>query len=961
MNWVRTNSFIRRAKRNAKAKAKHPRRPVYRWAGAKKVSAETLLGLSPDTEYSVCLLVRTGIKGEQAVSAPATFTTSSALEAPVTTEPASAVTATTATFAGELNPGGSTGRLSYQLDYNTDGTCSGGQSTAPVEVAEAKQLLVHQVEATELEPNDSYTFCLVVTNVFGEQATGNEVTTLTGHQAPSITGASVTNIAPDGAAVSAQVYPHGELTTYHVEYGLSDTYGSDTPEVSISPQHGPAGIQAQLTGLTPNSECHYRIVATNKTGGEQSPDRSFTTDEAAIESDRGLPDGRLFEMVTPPQNENANVYAPLGLPIENAGEGIFTPLPFQVATDGSSVAYQGDATSDGGFGSAGLGRGNQFLAKHSATGGWVTSSIQPAGLFETAYQGFSGDLSVGVLGSATQGEPESLPLSREALGGGYQVLYARAADESTYRPLFTKTVQLNRSNTSFGTDGNVYQLGTREGRPVFAGGSSGFNDLLFEVNDALLGGAGPLEVELGNDVKTEIAENEDKNYLYDSAEGHLSLIDVSPEGRVIPGATFGAPPLVEPTRNAPNFGGAISTDGSRVYWSSLEVNGRPTGLYLRENPERPQSPVVNGQCTVSSDACTVLVSGGGEAQYWASVADGRYAFYTEGGVLYRFDAEPEAGKDQVSREALTGPGAGVLGVLGVSENGGDVYFVATSALARSNRWGETPVEGEPNLYLSRDGTPPVFIGTLSDKDGNEVQPFLESFGRRSTGFYYYGDWNPGLGQRTARITDNGEGLVFMSNRPLSVVGYPHGYPTGGADEVYLYDAGSNSLFCASCGSTHGGASGYLPISWDDSYLPQWISEDGNRVFFDSTVSLVPQDTNGEQDVYEWEREGSGTCTAGSGVNGGCVFLLSGGTSEYSSWLIGASESGDDVFLVTRAQVVAEDQNEAFDLYDARVGGVKPVTPPQCTGTGCQGVPSPPPTFATPPSVTFNGVGNFDAI
>ena len=51
-------------------------------------------------------------------------------------------------------------------------------------------------------------------------------------------------------------------------------------------------------------------------------------------------------------------------------------------------------------------------------------------------------------------------------------------------------------------------------------------------------------------------------------------------------------------------------------------------------------------------------------------------------------------------------------------------------------------------------------------------------------------------------------------------------------------------------------------------------------------------------------------------------------------------------------------NEAFNLFDARVGGVQPVTEPLCTGTGCQGPPEPAPTFATPASVTFNGVGNF---
>jgi hypothetical protein len=68
-------------------------------------------------------------------------------------------------------------------------------------------------------------------------------------------------------------------------------------------------------------------------------------------------------------------------------------------------------------------------------------------------------------------------------------------------------------------------------------------------------------------------------------------------------------------------------------------------------------------------------------------------------------------------------------------------------------------------------------------------------------------------------------------------------------------------------------------------------------------------------------------------------------------------NGEAVFVVTRAQLVAADQNDAFDLYDAQVDGVTPTSPPACTGTGCQGVPAAPPTFATPPSVTFRGVGN----
>ena len=880
---------------------------------------------------------------------------------------------TVVVLKGELNPGGATGNLSYQFDYNTNGSCTGGQSTASVEVAEAKQDHV-TAEAQGLEPNNQYTFCLVATNASAEAAYSSEVSVQTGRQVPSITEVLTSNISSTEATIGAEIYPHGEPSTYHVEYGPSNAYGSNTATASISAQHGPAGVQAQLTGLTPNSEYHYRIVATNQTGSEYSPDATFTTGETAVVSSQGLPDNRAYEMVTPPFNEDADVYVPYSLGVgEPDSEGIQTEKLFQVASDGSAVEYVGDATSGGGNGEAGSGIGNHFVATHVAGGGWNIKSIQPPGTFNSNYVGFTSDLSDGVLVSGTEAEPEDPPLSEEALGSGYKVLYERPANVGIYRPLFTKAVSPDRPEESYSkTNKNLFGAnGTVSGPelfrgPAFAGGSADFSDLLFEVNDALLGGDGLLESELQQDVMAQIAKDENKNYLYDSVGGRLTLVDVSPEGRVVPDATIGAPPRatggynesVSLHNNPPDFSGAISADGKRVYWSSLETvneespeeaRERPTGLYLRENPTSPQSPIVNGGCSVPSDGCTVRVSDG-EAQYWASAADGRYAFYSEGGGLYRFNAEP--GASQTSREVLAAPDAGVLGVLGVSEDGEDAYFVATGVLAGVSGEGAQPVEGEPNLYLSHDGGTPVFIATLSAADGAEVEPY---FGLNGGDF---GDWQAGLGHRTARVTDDGGSTVFISGRSLGVVGYPHGYPNGGSEEIYVYEAGSNSLYCASCGSTREGASGYLPVSWSDTAFPQWISEDGNRAFFNSSSALVPQDTNGKQDVYEWEREGSGTCTDGTGVNGGCVFLLSGGTSKADSWLIGAGETGDDVFLATRAQLVPEDQNDAFDLYDVRVDGVKPVSPPQCTGTGCQGVPAPPPTFATPSSVTFNGVGNF---
>ena len=79
-----------------------------------------------------------------------------------------------------------------------------------------------------------------------------------------------------------------------------------------------------------------------------------------------------------------------------------------------------------------------------------------------------------------------------------------------------------------------------------------------------------------------------------------------------------------------------------------------------------------------------------------------------------------------------------------------------------------------------------------------------------------------------------------------------------------------------------------------TYQSRVLSDQG-RVFFDSADALVPQDTNGREDVYEYEPQGVGSCARA----GGCVSLISSGTSSEESVFLDASETGNDVFFLTR--------------------------------------------------------------
>jgi hypothetical protein len=146
----------------------------------------------------------------------------------------------------------------------------------------------------------------------------------------------------------------------------------------------------------------------------------------------------------------------------------------------------------------------------------------------------------------------------------------------------------------------------------------------------------------------------------------------------------------------------------------------------------------------------------------------------------------------------------------------------------------------------------------------------------------------------------------------------------------------------------------VPIWQAQTYQARYLSDDGNRVFFNSYDALLPQDTNGKQDAYQWEADGTGSCTQAEG----CLSLLTGGKSEFDSEFLDADPSGDNAFIVTYRGLTAGDPGGA-DAYVARVGGGYPPPPvplSPCVGDACQNIPAAP-FDKTPASAAFRGAGN----
>jgi hypothetical protein len=899
----------------------------------------------------------------------------------VANEGISEVSSSSVTLNGSVNPEGEP-LTECKFEYGT--TESYGQEVPCEHVPTGSEPKSVRAKVSGLEPRTAYHFRLLAANKNGV-TTGNGEAFFT-VDTPLVESESVVSTGSTEASVTAQIDASGSPTTYHVEYGAGEAYGLSTPEVNLGAAQGAVGVLVRLSGLQAGTKYHFRFVAVNSLGTHGGSDETLATTASLGPAALTLPDGRAYELVSSP-NSNANVQPPSG----ELGASNATATLVRAAASGNAVVYQGDPAPQGGAGDTGQGNGNAYIATRGPAG-WAQANLQ---LFPgLRYEGFSSDLSVGVL------DPEwGEGLRQVALPSATPAAPANCtdagSDRTTADPLFAHT----------SSDGAYHALLSATPTPDptrcganFAGANAGtgavpqYDHILFQGYAVLTSDA--------------VAHGEGEDYnLYDSVDGTPHLVSVLPDGTPDANAVFtgdnaeAKSPVSSSEDGSPDD---ISADGSRVFWAEEDFvyehqknsSYHPLALYVRENDAQPQSPVVDGRCVVASDACTVQLdvaqagakgkSGGG--LFWAASSDGSRVFFSDENQLtvgstaapgepdlYEYDVSPETGAAGVLTDLTLdehpGEHANVQGVMGASEDGSYVYFVADGVLtAGANAEGHEPVAGQPNLYVRHNGMT-SFIAMA----GNEEESM--------TSAREIGNLMINAGDRTAQATAGGPSLVFRSRNQLT------GYESLGLPEVFVYDADSQRLSCVSCdpsgtspthnlaGDTSGesrdgslyerGAS--LTTSANSDFMLRWISENGNRVFFVTGQPLVPGDVNGLQDVYEWERPGSGSevdnsCTVSSSsysvVNGGCVYLLSGGTGTDDSYFLDASATGDDVFIRTRAKLAPQAVNENMALYDVRVGGGFAETSLACTGTGCQGVPPAPPMFATPSSVTFDGVGNF---
>ena len=915
----------------------------------------------------------------------------------VTTGAVANLTPRSATLPGTVNPHKG-GAATCQFAWGTT-TEFGHVAPCSKLVPEGESPVSVQVSLSGLEPDTNYCYRLQASNAKGAnpgQASQDQCFTTPG-PGLNLEAVSESEVTAESAIFDATINPHGSPTSYYFQYGTTSGYGTDVPALpGASAGSGEGNIELNQTaqGLQADTVYHYRLVVLSEVGAGNveefvGPDHAFTTQHGGKAF--ALPDGRRYEMVTPPQKQGS-----LFKDITNIDTVV------QASVEGNAIVDEADQPTE----PESQGDANAVAVLSTrGSAGWASQVIAGAhneavgvSLAGPEYQLFSEDLSRGVMeqfGNFTPLSPEateSTPYLRTDYLNGNVNKHCESSSlsqGSCFQPLVT------RGNTAkgvvFGDTVNGICIFFTCG-PQFIAGTPDLSNVIVASRKQLTSTpatTGPF---------TKVLEG---TPLYEWYGGQLQLLNI------MPGKSEGDGNLRIASGNARRV---ISNDGGRVILENGEGNGG--GLYLRNVAKSETIPL-----NVAEPSCGACAGGAG-AEYMTASSDGSRIFFTDTSKLtskssstsrdlYECEIVEVEGKLRCNLSDLTpeasGESANVNTVLGASEDGSYVYFAAGGVLAAGATRHACPTYyfevGPCNLYV-RHGGVTTFVAELSDTDRRFFQP-EHNFGYTK------------LVLQHTRVSSNGRWLAFMSNRNLT--GYDTRDAAAGSpdEEVYLYGASSNTLACASCNPTGARPVGVEPINanpvfppsppfaaivpgWEeasgfspDFYQPRYLSNNG-RVFFDSADALVPRDVNGGMDVYQYEPEGvpagEHACTSASqsGSNvfkpahgfeveggkgeepAGCVGLISSGTAPEGSTFLDASETGGDVFFLTTSKLAPRDFDQAYDVYDAHECTVAspcpPVAaeqPPPCATEGsCRAAPAPQPLiYGAPSSATFNGAGN----
>jgi hypothetical protein len=511
-----------------------------------------------------------------------------------------------------------------------------------------------------------------------------------------IVEAGVSKLNTDGAQFDVTIDPNGGNTTYHLEYGTEvGVYEESTEEEALETNVEAQSFSHKVTGLTPETEYHYRVVAHNDAGTTNGPDQTFKTfpppppfdpcGNALVRKQTGaalVPDCRAYELVSAADQGGYDVESDLLAgqePLEaypDAPDKVLYSMHF------GALSVSGSPTNFG---------HDPYVATRSQNG-WTTEYV----------------------GLPADGMPSTEPYGSPLAGSDSGLNEFAFAGDHICRPCFSdgsSNVPVRVANGTLikGMAGSLNPAAEPVGevRKRFSADGSKF---LF-----------------ASDMKFDAAATSGSMWIYERDLGAATtqLVSTLPSGAPIGGEVAELDVSADGTRVL--VGQVVDEDavGNRFYDLYMHMAGSPNSVKVVDTPSGviyngmtgdgtkvffttpdPVATSENQDSDSSADLFRADVGSGSAALQRVSTGSG--------GTGNTDGCEPIADWNVVSG----GPDCSTVafaGGAGVASGDGTVFFVSPERLDGV----ANGIPGQPNLYVARPSQPPHFVATI---DSSLVKP-----------------------------------------------------------------------------------------------------------------------------------------------------------------------------------------------------------------------------------------------
>jgi len=773
---------------------------------------------------------------------------------------------------------------------------------------------------TDLQPNAEYKVRLTASNSGGSVSGQTLIFRTLG--SPRIDEVRAVGADQTWLTLEARIDPRGFGTTYLIEWGPTDAYGTVARSGSLAAGEGPTRVSVQVAGLTVGTRYHYRIVATNRTGTTTSGDRAAET-----LNECGLPEARCLELVAPS--------GPVG--VGRAGEVSQFEPTFQASEREGSVVFNVasgfiGSTKGGEVGYSARRGASQWNSEQFAAPLTATNETNAGSSVSSITVAISNDLDCAVVQS-----------NQSLAGGASSRIVLEAGGYNLYR---RDSAGAYRAITEMAPENPEAAEGQPRSGYAVAGMSADCGKVVFASEFRYPG------------IVASEASQKFRSQTYEWSDGTLRNAGILP--------TEGGGEIIVPSTPGGLLGGqfnpwnSVSENGERVFFSASrltspnpEEKGK-VGVFVREGGRVTRDLSKSETATPDLGAEYMSATPDGSRVYFLANAGLTADSSSEGTDLYEYDLE-KAPSDHPLRDLSvdrSAGGASVGAFLGAAADGSRVYFVARGQLVpgRGPTFAENRAAKTYSVYEG-DADDHTFIGTMPEQ---EVVVFIINNLPLPT---------------AAQVSPDGRYLLFRSSAQVT------DYQSHGVPEAYLFDArgGPEPVRCVSC--RQDGLPPRQPTSETESvgepisalrrennplHAPHNLVVRGGEplVFFTSRDQLAPGSVEGISSLYEWAH--------------GQVFRVMSepiglqrsdpGQNKSSVYFGDANVDGTDLYF-SAPQLQGASADGIRSVYDARIGGGFPEGSPVASPCdpalegSCQHPAGPPLAAPGPATANFNGSGN----